>query len=492
MADEARSTKQVVEVLYKETTPAIQLRSTKQVLEVLHTQVTSQTLNADIIATAIIDTILSITAPLAATITTTAIVGAELSIKNHFDAVITVNATVIANLTSTIYDYFISDIDTETLIVADLTLPTLVAGITAIANVQVAITGKRQFITNITGTTTFNADLTNLTLLTADITANGDVTAELRKNIEYLTTDIIAIGDISAKLDVPWHAGNTLDLQHSVTVILVKNESVTNILNLQHEVDLIFGQRFFFVTHIISFVHEATAIRVLPTKTASSTLSLTQLLSNHREAISYLSFTQSAIGVIVFFEGIASSALNLTDSASLAGSVFSLSAESQLNLTQSVSSNQIVIRTATNSLFLQQNVFAVILESKKYVLFQAPFELIQTSVILPNPLLDDNEGLISSLITRRSMDNILRTYVQTTKNRRLRYTFVLNRLKALELEAFFDAYNGTSIKMLNWKGEIWRVKLITNPIDFVQTRRAEPGGDRTDVNLEFEGVKLYG
>ena len=106
--------------------------------------------------------------------------------------------------------------------------------------------------------------------------------------------------------------------------------------------------------------------------------------------------------------------------------------------------------------------------------------------------LDDNESLVSNLTVRRSMNNVPRTYVQTSLSRRLRYTFVLNRLKSLELEAFFDAYNGASIKMLNWKGEIWQIKLITNPVDFVQTRRAEPGGDRTDVNLEFEGVLING
>ncbi|KKM83661.1 hypothetical protein LCGC14_1307150 [marine sediment metagenome] len=514
MADEARSTKQVVEVLYKETAPTIQLRSTKEILEVLYTepaptiqlrstkqivevlytQVTSVTLDANITATAIVDAILSIEAPLVTTITATGIVDAGLGGKELLDAIITATAIVAADLESTVYDYFEADITVDVTVAVELKLPTLSANIQSTAIVQALLTGIRQFTADLTGEATLSGTLTNLTLFTVDITADGDITlAELRENVEYLTADIVAEGDVTlAELDVPWHVGNTLDLQQSATVELIKNEPVISVLDLQHQVDLVFGQRALVASHTVLFTHSATVIRVLPTKTASSVLSLTQSIFEFREATSYLVFTHSAEVVIAFIEGVVENVLTLSDSVSPAESVFNLSVESQLNLTHSASDDLVATRTVSSSLNLQQNAFSVVLENKKYVLLQAPFELIQTSVVLPNPLLDDNEGLMSTLITRRSMDNTLRTYVQTTKNRRLRYTFALNRLKALEVEAFFDAYNGATIRMLNWKGEIWRVKLITNPLDFVQTRRAEPGGDRTDVNLEFEGVKLYG
>jgi hypothetical protein len=169
-----------------------------------------------------------------------------------------------------------------------------------------------------------------------------------------------------------------------------------------------------------------------------------------------------------------------------------VSAQSLLNLTQEAIGNRVATVSPSNTLALEQNAFAVVLGTKTYVMLQAPFNLIQTTVVLPNPLLNDNEGLVSNIMLRRSMDNTPYTYIKRSNSRVLKYTFTLNRLKALELEAFFDAYSGADIKMLNWKGELWKVKLITNPIDFVQTRRAEPGGDQTDVNLEFEGVKLNG
>lgn len=377
---------------------------------------------------------------------------------------------------------------------ADLSLPTLKANITATGTLVGNITGIWQFTANITGEGTLTADLLSLVELTAAITATGDISlADLRENIEYLDSGVGTTGDITtAAMNVPWHGGSSLELTDSASAALVLTRSLESDLNLQQNLELIFGQRALDASNTILFTQQVSVIRVLPVASASNTLALTQNLVEYREAESYLNLQQQVIGVIHYIDVSAASVLNLTETVSKAGTVFNLAASNQLNLTHLVDWDQIQEQSASNTIQFNQNAFAVALGLKKYVLLQAPFNLIQTSVILPNPLLDDNESLISNLTLRRSMNGTPRTYVKTSKNRRLRYTFTMNRLKALELEGFCKAYNGTTIKMLNWKGEIWKVKLITNPIDFVQTRRYEPGGDRTDVNLEFEGVKLNG
>lgn len=376
---------------------------------------------------------------------------------------------------------------------AQLTIPKFRATITATGSLAGNITGSWNITAPITAEANVSAELTNFVRMSAAVTAEGDITtAGLRKNIKYFDADITATGDVTtAALFVPWHAGSTLQLTQSVSVNIVKNGSLQSDLDLQHQVNLTFGQRALSASNTLLFTHSASVIRVLPTKTASNTLNLTHSASVYREAISYLNLQHSATGTIYFIPASAVSVLNLTHAAS-AEVVINTMPASQLNLTHLVDWDQITSQSVLSNLNLSQHAFAVVLAGKKYVLLQAPFNLIQTSVILPNPLLDDNESLVSNLMLRRSMTNVPYTYVQTSKNRRLRYTFILNRMKALELEAFFDSYNGADIKMLNWKGEIWKVKLITNPVDFVQTRRAEPGGDGTDVNLEFEGVLLNG
>lgn len=360
-------------------------------------------------------------------------------------------------------------------------------------NIAAVLTGTRQFTVDFSANGLLGVELDVKVPLTLDITASGQLTADLRENIEYLNVDFTGTGELTAEIDVPFHVGNTIiSLSQQVEVTLVLALNVQNTLNLTQQLDLIFGQRSLTAQNVILFTHSVEVNRVLPVKTVSNTLTLTQSVVEARPVTSFLVLSQSAVGVISFLEGIANNTLALTQSVNTAGSVVVAALENTINLIQTVSDDLVKLVSLINTISFTQNVFGVVLASKTFVILQAPFDLIQTSVVLPNPLLDDNESLVSNLTLRRSMDNSIRTYVKTNNSRRIRYTFTLDRLKGLELEAFFDAYNGTDIRMINWKGQIWKVKLITNPLDFVQTGRYGPNSDRTDINLEFEGVILNG
>jgi hypothetical protein len=361
------------------------------------------------------------------------------------------------------------------------------------ATVTANLTGIRQFAVSYTGSANLQSNVLSIVKLASGITTTATVVAAIRKNIEYLVADVVCSGVMTDPyLNVPWHPGSTLGVQHTVDLNIIKSESLEDTLDLQDTMSHVFGKRFLSVADTLNIDDDLVVTRLLPTKTASDDLSLTDEAVQSRLTEGFLTLEQVASGEVVFIEGAASSELNLTDSNSVAGSIFARAAENQLNLTHLATTTRVGDHSASNTLVLANHAFAVVLGAKTYVLLQAPFGLIQTSVIIPNPLLDDNQSLVSNLTLRRSMDNTVRTYVKKSLNHRLRYTFSLSRLKSLELEAFFDSYNGADIKMLNWKGEIWKVKLITNPVDFVQTGRAEPGGDRTDVNVEFEGVMVNG
>jgi len=181
--------------------------------------------------------------------------------------------------------------------------------------------------------------------------------------------------------------------------------------------------------------------------------------------------------------------------------ILTIDVSNVLNLTGVATRNSISIKAVSSTLgFTQDNinytgitdsVIVVNLKEKTYVVLEAPFEAIDAVIILPNPLHTDTENLISSINLRRSMNNKKYTYVKSSDNRILRYTFTLNRNKALELQDFFRFYNANFMKMSNWKGEIWKVQLKTNPIDFSQVTRYSPTGARVDVNLEFEGTRVY-
>ena len=90
------------------------------------------------------------------------------------------------------------------------------------------------------------------------------------------------------------------------------------------------------------------------------------------------------------------------------------------------------------------------------------------------------------------MNGYKRTYIKHNNNRRLTYTFSIVREKGLELEYFFKQHNGHSMKLITWEAEIWRVFLITNPLNFNQPRRSAICGPQVEIDLEFEGVKISG
>lgn len=106
-------------------------------------------------------------------------------------------------------------------------------------------------------------------------------------------------------------------------------------------------------------------------------------------------------------------------------------------------------------------------------------------LFLPNAELGDTDNIQSTMEIKRALDGTKRTYVKSSTDRLLSYTFRLTPPKAAELEVFLDANRANSFRLHNHLDEDWRVKLISNPIDFVQV-----GPNEVTVNLQFQGVKL--
>lgn len=118
---------------------------------------------------------------------------------------------------------------------------------------------------------------------------------------------------------------------------------------------------------------------------------------------------------------------------------------------------------------------------------EAPYPAIQTIIYLPNPLFNDSEAITDSIQVLRSMTGIVRTYVKTTNNRRsITFNFKLSRLKGLELREFIRSYYRSSIRLTDHLGQVWNVKLSSNPFDF-----STPGPvEQQTIQVSFEGTKL--
>lgn len=125
----------------------------------------------------------------------------------------------------------------------------------------------------------------------------------------------------------------------------------------------------------------------------------------------------------------------------------------------------------------------------------APYPSLQTTSLLPNPDLSDEDGLKAEVTTKRAYDGTLYTYVKKKQERRrFLWTFRLYRPKARELRAFYNSYFGSRIKVTDHNGNVWYGYIMNNPFEFDTPRRAAPArgdfaAELQTVTIEFEGTE---
>ena len=125
----------------------------------------------------------------------------------------------------------------------------------------------------------------------------------------------------------------------------------------------------------------------------------------------------------------------------------------------------------------------------------APYPLLETTTLLPNPQFSDQEGLMVSVVRKMAMDGTRYTYVKRKGDRRkLKWSFRLTRNKGLELRAFIFAYFASQVKVIDHNGRAWIGNFTNNPFEFDTAEKAGPAipplprGEAQMIDLEFEGV----
>jgi len=306
--------------------------------------------------------------------------------------------------------------------------------------------------------------------------------------LNVVASDTISLSDDASNF-INARIGNTLSLSDSATVMLVLTRSTEQLILVSDDVSLLSDQSHP-VLDTLSVTDTVSVIRLIETQVVEDTLSLSDTAVQARPVASTLTLSDVAVGVIGGIPDSASDIISITDTATVELTI-SLTASNTLALTHSPTGNWIVEGATDISAVLELQDFAVGTTVENYVLLFAPYPQVAAAIVLPRPLLQDKENSAATAQIRRAMDGTRYSYVKNPRSRVLSYTFEMTRQKSLELENFIDNYNGEHIKLQNWKGEIWDVQLLTNPVDYTQNRRSAPVG-QTGVNLQFEGVKLSG
>lgn len=119
------------------------------------------------------------------------------------------------------------------------------------------------------------------------------------------------------------------------------------------------------------------------------------------------------------------------------------------------------------------------------VTLQAPYDLIQASILLPSPNLGDEISPEVKVSIRNSMNGVIYSTVKT--HNRFKFTWDLNltNAKARELYVFNEYYNSMPWRVFDWNDVLYRAYLLSNPLQFTFVSR-----NSVDVRLEFEGTKI--
>ena len=126
----------------------------------------------------------------------------------------------------------------------------------------------------------------------------------------------------------------------------------------------------------------------------------------------------------------------------------------------------------------------------------APYPMLQTTTLLPDPQFSDQEGLAVTVSRKTAIDGTRYTYVKRKDDRRkLKWSFRLSRNKGLELRAFISSYFASKLKVIDHNRRIWVGNFTSNPFEFDTSGRAAPAivpmprGEIVNIEIEFEGVE---
>lgn len=277
--------------------------------------------------------------------------------------------------------------------------------------------------------------------------AQGGVTAECTGVFNRTITQSLTFTQLAA-IKKPTEIIDTFLITSQVAFVQrVRNRSITQTFTMTQE-----AEWFRAFAQSLNFMQQATAQKVI-SRTVSQTLAMTQQ-ANRATVLSRM----------------------VTDTLTMG----------QNRLVRAPLTGSINTSNITPFEYYRPVAQAILVPVRCLVILGVPTQ----TVILPCPQFGDTQALQSTLNLKRTMVGHTYTYVRKTELQKLKYTFHLGTLKAIELQSFLENHCHEIITLVNHKGETWYVNIVNNPFDFTVSERWQPKGERHDITLEFEGVRL--
>lgn len=113
----------------------------------------------------------------------------------------------------------------------------------------------------------------------------------------------------------------------------------------------------------------------------------------------------------------------------------------------------------------------------------------ETTIVLPSPEWGNSSALAASVQVLRTMDGNAYVYNKDRQDRRkLQWSFIVSRNKAIELRNFIEYYCSSLMIIMDHNGDTYLAYLQNNPFEANNGERAGgfPGDETQQVTLEFE------
>ena len=123
------------------------------------------------------------------------------------------------------------------------------------------------------------------------------------------------------------------------------------------------------------------------------------------------------------------------------------------------------------------------------MIIQAPYPLLQSSLVMPSPKIGNQKNLASTVQTMRMMDGSLHTYVKGKRGRKVwQWDMVVTKDKARETIQFVKVYSGGVVRVTDHEGVAHIGYVTINPLELQGDGRASgyPSGEvyRLTISLE--------
>lgn len=125
--------------------------------------------------------------------------------------------------------------------------------------------------------------------------------------------------------------------------------------------------------------------------------------------------------------------------------------------------------------------------SQQYFRIEAPYPAIASTMLLAQPQIGNNMGLLSSVVVIKMEDGTRRSFVKSGGGKkRHQWSFTLSSDKMVEFQDFVNRYRGSAMR-INWRGNTIIGKATLSPVEFRGDGRANgwPGGEAYETTLEL-------